>query len=359
MAPNADQKPSYFRDAYENRVDITDRYLAIGDVPELLRLSPDDDRTIIKAVRDALTRAGGFDKCTKLAEPEMAKARALYLNDRIAAIDGTSSISPTRLVTETVYGAGVVAVSPGSHNRPRTKATTTRAAAELDTAEDHLALAKKIKSWAKRLQGAREDESSWTGTFREYEERELAAELLESGRMDTVLIDGPILTQNLLSQAEGRNLLKRLTERGQAIGFIKDLSANPIIKTIGLALERDETYTVPNWKELLSERFQTGQGSIARWVEEHAERLVRVVYKRRRRAYCVECRADRINLAFSILAHDCVGPTDHDIPLLLHVADSQVRRIFQGDQARDELIARYAWNEPNRLVELIAERELR
>ena len=101
------------------------------------------------------------------------------------------------------------------------------------------------------------------------------------------------------------------------------------------------------------------QRSIAEWVQSHARAIVRVVYKRSRKAYCVKCRADRIGLAFGILEHDCVGPADHDIPLLLHVADSQVRRMFQGDVARDELIARYAANEPDRLIDLVAERDLR
>ena len=121
----------------------------------------------------------------------------------------------------------------------------------------------KLKMWAKKIDRAREDEESWTSTFREYQERELAAELLENDRVDAVLIDGPILTQNLLSQAEGRKLLKRLIASSRAIGYIKDLSANALLKAIGFALKTGETFTIHDWKRMLSDRFQTGQRSIA------------------------------------------------------------------------------------------------
>ena len=217
----------------------------------------------------------------------------------------------------------------------------------------------KLRAWAKRIDRTREEEESWTSTFREYEERELAVELLENDRVDAVLLDGPIMTQNLLPQAEGRNLLKRLTATGRAIGYIKDLSANAPVKAVGFALKRGETYTIRDWNRVLRDRFQTGQKAIAEWIRTHGHAIVRVVYIRRRKAYSVECRADRIALAFGILEHDCSGPTDHDIPLLLHIADSQVRRIFQGNQARDELITRYAAQDPDRLIELVAERDLR
>ena len=359
MEGNNGAEKSYFQNAFDNRVDITNKYLAIGNIPGLLDLSTSDDETIVAAIRTALTEFGGLGKCTELAQDAAETAAELYRRDRIAAIDGTNSISPTRLITETVYAVGVVAVTPQSRNTPRSKATSTNARPRFSTADNKATLDEKLKIWARKLDRAREDEESWTSTFREYEERELATELLEANRVDTVLIDGPILTQNLLSQAEGRKLLKRLTANGSAIGYIKDLSANARLKAIGFALNAGETFTIRNWKTMLTDRFQTGQKSIAEWVQNHGNEMVRVVYKRSRKAYCVECRADKIGLAFSILEHDCVGPTDHDIPLLLHVADSQVRQIFQGDQARDELIARYAANKPNRLIELIPERDLR
>ena len=250
---------SCFQYAFEHRVDTSGEHLAISEIPRLLNLSAADDQTIVDAIRSVLAETGGLGKCADLARNNTAAAADLYRRDRIAAIDGTNYISPTRLMSETVYGAGIVAVTPGSRHTPRSKATTTHARARVDPDDDNATVNEKLKSWAGKLDRAREDEESWTSTFREYEEREMATDLLESDPVDAVLIDGPILTQNLLSQTEGRKLLKRLTASGGAIGYIKDLSANARLKAIGFALKTGETFTIHDWKTMLSDRFRTGQ----------------------------------------------------------------------------------------------------
>ena len=132
MDGNAGAGVGYFQDAFDHRIDITGEHLAISEIPRLLSLSAADDQTIVDAIRSALAETGGLGACTDLARDETEAAADLYRRDRIAAIDGTNSISPTRLVTETVYGAGVVAVTPRSQNTPRSKATATHARTSID-----------------------------------------------------------------------------------------------------------------------------------------------------------------------------------------------------------------------------------
>ena len=63
---------------------------------------------------------------------------------------------------------------------------------------------------------------------------EIAKDWLDIDHDHIVLIDGPILTQNLLSQDAAHNLLAAITSSHQAIGFIKELSANPLLVAIWL-----------------------------------------------------------------------------------------------------------------------------
>ena len=315
--------------------------LALGDIPDLVGVSIEDEERIVRAVRQLLvTDAGGISKTFDLAEASLENARDLYQEDRIAAVDGTDAISPLRFVSDTLYAAGVVAVTPRTHDQPRARVTRTRASSYASTQDFSTTWEDKVREWGEYLRGAREEEMSWVNTFREYEERELAYEWLSEDDKRIALIDGPVLTQNLLTQATARDLLERIVATKRAIGFIKDLSANPLLVAIGCALEPTEAFTLNHWSNILSGRFRNGQAEIASWINEHADDMVRVIYKLNRRAYGVECLRSQIPLAFSILQQDPSGSADHDIPMLLQIADSHVRAHFNGQSARDEVFSK-------------------
>ena len=355
-----DRSDNYFADAHRHRRDITDSYLAFGDIPNLVGISLNDEEEMIKTIRRHLKGAeSGIRKISDLAQPSRQQAESLYRNNQIAAIDGTDAVSPLRFISDTLYATGVVAVTPQEADTPRVRVTRTRASSQLR--EDYVGSSwtETLRRWGEYLQGARENEMSWVGTFREYEERTLANEWLKGGDDRIALIDGPVLTQNLLSQKLARDLLEEIVATGRAIGFIKNLSSNPILVAIGCALEPGEAFVIGQWRRLLSERFARGQQSIADWVEEKADRTVRAVYKHGRKAYCLECDREKVGLAFAILNHDSGASADHDIPMLLQVADARVRNRFKGVDGRNEVLARYTLQNPDRLIELTHERTLR
>ena len=359
--------PSYFADAHANRRDITDSYLALGDIPDLVGISLDNDDRIISEMRRKLEGdGGGIEKIHALAalhalaSPNLPAADALYHDNKVAAIDGTNAVSPLRFVSDTIYAVGAVAVTPQSPNSPRVRVTRTRATSYAAKQDFSVPWEVAFKDWGKYLQGAREQEISWVNTFREYEERELADEWLRGDPERIALIDGPVVTQNLMTQNEGRSLLESLIRTGRAIGFIKDLSANARLAAIGYALQTGEAFVITGWPNLLTERFSTtGQENIADWVGIEAKDVVRAIYKINRRAYGVECVLPQVPLAFALLEHDPGGTAEHDIPMLLQIADARVRGGFNGDAARDEVRARYGVQDPDRLVQLVGERELR
>ena len=351
---------SYFSDAYHNRRDITDSYLALGDIPDLVGISVENEEGIIQAVRRLLVESGGgISKISDLAEPSLEDARDLYEEDRIAAVDGTNAISPLRFISDTLYAAGVVAVTPRSQHQPRARVTRTRASSYASTEDFSKRWDDKVREWGEYLWGARVEEISWVNTFREYEERELANEWLQEDEERIALIDGPVLTQNLLTQKEARDLLEEIVGTGRVIGFIKDLSANPLLAAIGYALEPGEAFVLAHWSNLLSKRFLSGQQAISSWIEDRAGNVVRAIYKFNRKAYGIECGRMQIPLAFAILKHDPGGSADHDIPMLLQIADSHVRSYFKGASARDEALARHSLRDPERFLELTNERNLR
>ena len=352
--------PNYFSDTHRNRRDITDSYLALGDIPDLVGISVKNEEGIIQAVRRLLVESGGgISKISDLAKPFLEDARDLYEEDRIAAFDGTNAISPLRFVSDTLYAAGVVAVTPRSQHQPRARVTRTQASSYAATEDFSKTWEDKVREWGEYLRGAREEEISWVNTFREYEERELAYEWLEENDKRIALIDGPVLTQNLLTQVTVRDLLEKIVGTRRVIGFIKDLSANPLLVAIGCALEPGEAFVLAQWSNLLSERFRNRQAAISSWIEGHAGGVVRAIYKLNRKAYGIECVGAQIPLAFAILRHDPGGSADHDIPMLLQIADSHVRSHFKGATARDEVLARHSLRDPERFLELTNERNLR
>lgn len=163
----------------------------------------------------------------------------------------------------------------------------------------------------------------------------------------------------MLTQDRARDLLLNIVNNGRAIGFIKNLSANPLLSAIGYALRPGEVFVMNQWATVLSERFGERQKNISRWIIEHIDDVVRAVYKINRKAFGIECRADQIALALAILKYDNAGPMDHDIPMLLQIADNHVRAKFNGNRARDEVIARFSAIDPTQFLTLTNERSIR
>ena len=353
----------YFGDAVSNALDITDRYLALGDLPALAGVSDENDRAVVDAIRDLLkSDGGGFVSVSKLSAQARTQAESLYRENRIAAVDGTDAISPLAFVSDTLYAAAVVVVRPQGPEVAQVKVTRTRASsfvAEQVRSDHQGSWSDTLKAWALYLQGARDHELSWVNTFREYQERDVIQSLLYGDLNTYVLVDGPVITQNMLTQKIAQDLLGQILASGRAIGFIKNLAANPLLVAIGRALRSGEAFILRDWKNILSERFRVRQAAVAAWIDRQPDALIRVVYKRGRKAYCVECSDSALPLAFGILEHDGTGPSEHDIPMLLALADSHVRSQFRGAEARDQVLARAAIGDLDRFLDLTHERTLR
>ena len=356
----SDQNYKYFADALAGRVDITDSYHVLGDIPGLMGLSSQSEMEFVAHIRHLIdNETNGTNNIDDLATTLVSDAANLYHGNLIAAVDGTDAVSSLRFAADTIYAAGVVRVTPQTHLHPKVHVTRTRASHLTPSENLGASLNQTIKLWAEYLRGARQQEQSWISTFREYEEREIAHGWLKENDEHVVLIDGPLLTQNTLSQDRAHDLLLKLISDRRAIGFIKDLSANPLINAIGYALYPGEVFVLTEWSNILSDRFDIRQQHISRWIEKHANRVVRAIYKLSRKAFAIECLAEQVPLALAILKYDNTGSLDHDIPMLLQIADNHVRTMFNGARAREEVIARFSAADPDRFLALTNERSIR
>lgn len=354
-----DAATRYFAEALDGSLDISDQYEVLGDIPDLIGVSSSTEETIVANIRKLIeAQRPGIQTIVDIAGPSREHAQYLYHSNLIAAIDGTDAVSPLRFVGDTIYAVGMVLVTPQTHHNPRAYITRTQASHSARI-QHGITNANDIQTWNEYLRGARETEHSWINTFREYRERELACYWLAKNDEHIALIDGPILTQNMLTQERARDLLDQLVSSRRAIGFIKNLTANPILDAIGYALGEGEVFVMQEWKNILVDRFSHGQENIGRWIDEHGSSIVRAIYKIRTKAFGVECNANNLPCALSILEHDNGGTLDHDIPMLLQIADNHVRARFNGERARAEVIARFSVDDPHRFLALASERELR
>ena len=354
------QPGRYFADALDGRLDITDSYLVLGDIPELVGISSQNEDQLVVAIRRMIeAEPGGINGISTVASASMQEAKSLYHNNRIAAVDGTDAVASLRFASDTIYAAGVILVTPQTQHRPRAHVTRTRATHLTPDENIRVPWMQAIKEWHDYLREARQQEHSWINTFREYEEREVAYNWLQEDDQNFVLLDGPILTQNMLTQERARDLLQDLVASERSIGFIKNLSANPLLNAIGYSLRGGEVFVLQQWATILTERFSQGQQNIGQWITDHAGQVVRAIYKTNRKAFGIECAAQHVPLALAILENDNLGALDHDIPMLLQIADNHVRTMFNGNRARDEVIARFSADDSGRFLELTNERSLR
>ncbi len=123
---NQNQTGRYFADALAGRLDITDSYLVLGDIPELVGVSSQNEDQLVAAIRSMIdAEPGGISQISVTASLSTQQAKGLYHENRIAAVDGTDAVSSLRFASDTIYAAGVVLVTPQTQHRPQAHVTRT------------------------------------------------------------------------------------------------------------------------------------------------------------------------------------------------------------------------------------------
>ncbi|MGB3188717.1 MAG: hypothetical protein WBB43_04730 [Limnoraphis sp.] len=238
----------------------------------------------------------------------------------IAAIDSTDVLPVTDLMNTSFYAVGVGCITSRNRHSPEVVLTTTNTRYarpdEIAGNDDNL------WSLCDDLDNARQTKGSWATTFREYQEREIAIDC----EQETVLLDGPVFTQNLITQHSGRELYSRMMQTGKRfIGVIKDLGSSwAISKWTAMSLERGEGFVLCPIQEQYQRRFGDNR-SINNWIGALPGQYVRVVYRPAEKAFAFECALADLSYAVSLLRQDASPTINHEIPLLLETVDWHLR----------------------------------
>ncbi|MCY7385577.1 MAG: hypothetical protein LH628_24045 [Microcoleus sp. CAN_BIN18] len=238
----------------------------------------------------------------------------------IAAIDSTDVLPITDLMNTSFYAVGVGCITSRNRHSPEVVLTTTNT--RYARPDEIAANDSDLFTLCDELDNIRQTKGSWATTFREYQERKIAIDC----EQETVLLDGPVFTQNLITQHSGRELYSRMMQTGKRfIGVIKDLGSSwAISKWTAMSLERGEGFVLCPIQEQYQRRFRDNR-SINNWIGALPGQYVRVVYRPAEKAFAFECALADLSYAVSLLRQDASPTINHEIPLLLETVDWHLR----------------------------------
>lgn len=289
------------------------------------------DAEVCRMIREHMQNTGGIHTIKDFAGPEIDRAARMLAQGQIAAVDGTDAISLTDLTTYSTYAVAtgwVTRLVRGDSTISITKTSSTYVTP--DAIKGNPDLLQKLEDEHDRGRNS----ESWPRTFRENEERLTALERCPAA---CVLLDGPIVTQNLLTQRLGIATLDRLFNSNKIfIGFIKEISgAMASTKWTGRSLLAGEVWVVGSLRDSMSRGARREAAS-----QNIPDDYVRAVFRPNQRTFALECRRVDIPLALAIALIDQSPMPNHEIPMLLETIDAQLRSSFAGNQVRDTLLHR-------------------
>lgn len=323
-----------FESALLNQKDVTDTFCIDAGQSALSEIER-RDLDLLDIVRQFMERRGILN-IKNAGKPERERATELLANGAVAAIDGTFAINPINLGTAGLCACITGFITSKIRGMPEYNITQATASAIEDITLDN------IDDKIRQLDQVRQEQQSWPTTFREYKERELAMDCAAP----VALIDGPVLTQNLLTQEDGRKLYERMFATDKIyIGVIKEINGSgPWTRNCGYALRKGEAYIVEPIRKRLIERFSsnTRQADLAYWVAgiEGLRPYLRSVYCINEKAFGLECREQDLPLALALLMIDVSSTLHHEIPLLLETIDVHMRSLARSrDVMSNKLIS--------------------
>jgi hypothetical protein len=312
-----------FEDVLKNSRSISDIYYNDNALQTELSDNPIAFNDLLQATRERMQVDGGIHRISKIATATVDEIELAHTAGHIAAVDGTNAIAPTESMSKTVYATAVISTTSQTLHDPRISLTEShRQIPRLAKDEDFFKFIQRLDDWV-------DQDYSWVRTFREYCERKEAMRLIDEQDTQLVLVDGPLYTQNLLTQLTARRgiLDEMQNHSGRLIGFIKNLHSSKIMHLAGMALQPDEYWTVSNWRNVLLSRFKNDKTK-TQWINSARSDWVRTIYRKTAKAFAFECHPSLVNTGVALIMSPvaCATIINHEIPFLLHCAD----RIIQA-----------------------------
>lgn len=332
--PSAQDK--IFEDVLQNAEDISAIYNDNRALQRKLTDAPQVFENFLAQIRDLMILNGGIHRIDSVDPQTVANVEQAHSKGLIAAIDGTDALPPTEVSSRTVYAVGVISTTARTLNEPHVSLTSShRVLPTIQSNTDLIQCITDLDQWV-------DHEQSWTRTFREDCERKEALRLLCDPDIALVLIDGPLYTQNLLTQTIARNgiLAEMNTKSDRLIGFIKNIHSSKIMHLAGMALQPGEYWTLDNWRDALLNRFRNNTDVIS-WVTKAPSTWSRTVYRKGAKAFAFECYPSLVAKGLALIHSPvcCASILNHEIPFLLHAADRIIQTRMDARAKSDNLIS--------------------
>jgi hypothetical protein len=278
--------------------------------------------------------------------------RAAYQNGNVVAIDGTPLVPVQRFLTAQVYACAIGALT--YKERLALKAQVVKTQADPKLFIDIEATTQFIDETDKIT-----STQSWPTAFMEYQERRTGYE--HAARY--VLIDGPLITQNLLTQEEGRKLYARMlgASRKCYVGVTKDLRFADVEERFeAAALQTGELFIRNTEFNVLRPRLEKDYGgAVKRFAEDYLGNVYRGIFKPGRKAFGFQCHRDDLPAVISLLILDPHSQPGHEIPFLLEMVDAKIRGRYRPFETVRAIEAALASNDIDEFYDEAEERRFR
>lgn len=354
-----------FEQVLNSQSDVSGRFdVDMGGLPDDIVAASADVRPYVEQVRGFMEKQyigiGGVAGVERgLLDMRMsvkfikADIQQALKDGRVAAVDGTPIVQPQRYLTGSIYACAVGVLSsmvPLRYQETIVKTFTQRPANA--TLEDTIDFVENC--------ALNPPAQSWYKAFLEYKEREIAMQC----DAPYVIIDGPIVTQNLLTRRLGLKLIDEMYQKPdkQYVGVIKNISASDAeFRFMGRALKPYEMYiwsTLGNYygRSQFKERYK---GFTNRFVSGIGQDILRGVFKVGHKTFGFECHRNHLEAALAIIFFNRNDTPGYEIPFLQAQVDAQLRGKYRPDQASKILEVRLMDLDEVEFYDELGERSLR
>ena len=293
-------------------------------IPYLNKLREEMTKTPLPLGLDSRELVAGLIDMESWAQPGLQVAKAALVEGRVAAADATPVIPHRRYLTTQIFACAVGVLTSKEPLKLTTQLAKTVASGGYDNSLQSVA---KLIQQADVLSGSQ----SWPTAYMEYQ----LFKFVRGGTAEYVFIDGNLITQNLLTRRQGRDLFRQMLtgKRKKYVGVIKDITRSQTeLRMYARALHTGEMYIQGNLLDCMSDRLQDYAGDTTVFIQTIGKDILRGVFKPGVKAFGFECHREDLEEIVALLWLDRDGQPGHEIPFLLNQVDAKLRGRYRPSE---------------------------
>lgn len=334
-----------FETVLRDQQDITETFEKdMGGIPKDLSEASENTTPHLKLMRELMEKTWftpdtdifqkdfgyGLTNMLEWVKQDNERMKQALADGMVAAVDGTPILPQQRYLTTQIYACAVGYITTRTPLNLTANLTKTKATAQFTGKSEDL---KKFLRESEKMPGG----ASWPNAFREYKERELAL----TCPAPYVIIDGPIVTQNLFTRRQGRDLLLQLYQNKtkKYFGVIKDLlESDAETRFAARVLRQNELYISQTLYHQLKDRMEADYpGSVTKFLSTLGQDIFRGVFKLGQKAFGFQCHREHFRNMVALLFWGQNEQPGYELPFLLVQIDAQIRGLYRPAEIKTAL----------------------